>query len=643
MLDAGALHLRGPLNRTARRFLLWAGLFACHGALTLYFVRPEALRSGPIVGADWDMHVQQCARALDAWRGYRKSWGYDPQLLAGSLSGTVFDLNNKMHEIVVVALTALRVRAVAAFNAFVLIAHLTTPLCAYASARLFGLTRRGATLVAALTSLLWFFDSSIHWGWWIGSISWTYGAALSPLPVALFYRWEQTRGLRWLLITVIALILTLHVHPYTFFLMAPPMLALFARSVHRGMPWKQRALAMAAALVTLIANLWWLRVALRFRDYLMDSGYLGATSLPILVWDYFGYLKDPDITGYIAVRTTFRFLTFAAAIVGLWRWRKARDERTLVLGIGVLVPLILAYTGGHFHAIRQVQPLRFVFAAAFFGAIVAAVELEAALASFRQWWTVPRARSVFLLLGVVALPKVALDVWYYFPHAMPSAETLRAAKGDPMGGAFDNAGVVWPLHRSYAHFAMNADERAVLDFVREHDDGSGRWLVEWHTLGERLAWATEAQVLGGFPYFNMKHSDANWFRSTGPPRDPATLPAYLENYNVAWLIRTYRYNPPLERPKLFEPIKAIGPHRIYRVRSKPSFVLGDGSARVKASFNRIEVRDSSKAPIVLKYHWLSTLVCRPACRLAREPMPTDSVGFIRVVDAPANFEIVNAY
>jgi hypothetical protein len=637
------LRLERTLKEPARRWLTWAALFGCHIALTLYFVRPEVLRSGPIVGADWDMHVQQCARALDAWRGYKKSWGYDPQMLAGSLAGTVFDLNNKMHEIVVVLLTAIRIKAAAAFNIFVLAAHFLVPVVVFASARLFGLSRRGATLAAGLTSALWFFDSSIHWGWWIGSISWTFAAALAQLPVALFYRWDKERTLKRLLVTMVLLIVTLHVHPYTFFLMAPPMLALFVRSLKRGLPARQGALVVCAALITVLANLWWLRVALRFSGYLLDSAYLGATTLPILMWDYFGFLADPNVTGYIAVRTSFRFLALVAAAIGVYRWQRARDDRALVLGIGFLVPFALAYLGGHVHALRQLQPLRFVFAAAFFAAIPAAAVLEEALADFRSWAGAPRERVVLALLGVIALPKLALDVWYYFPTATPAAEAQRAIKGDPIGGAFDNAGLVWPLHRSYAHFAMNEDERKVVDFVREHDDGTGRWLVEWHTLGERLAWATGAQVLGGFPYFNMQHNDANWFRAIGEPRDPATLPAYLESYNVTWLIRSFRINPGLEKPNLFEPAVAIGPHRIYRARRKPSFVIGGGTAKVKASFNRIEVANGSKPPFVLKYHWLDSFACRPNCRVEREPMPADRVGFIRVVDAPADFEIVNAY
>jgi hypothetical protein len=36
-------------------------------------------------------------------------------------------------------------------------------------------------------------------------------------------------------------------------------------------------------------------------------------------------------------------------------------------------------------------------------------------------------------------------------------------------------------------------------------------------------------------------------------------------------------------------------------------------------------------------------VCRPNCQIGRAPVPGDRVGFIRVLDAPADFDIVNAY
>jgi hypothetical protein len=149
-------------------------------------------------------------------------------------------------------------------------------------------------------------------------------------------------------------------------------------------------------------------------------------------------------------------------------------------------------------------------------------------------------------------------------------------------------------------------------------------------------------VLGGFPYFNLAHNDANWFRLLGAIRNPERFGDYLETYNVTWLIRTSEENPELDRPELFEFVFEIGPHRIYRTRRKPSFVVS-GDADVKASFNRIDVRRSAGGSLVLKYHFLETLVCRPNCRVLREPSPVDRVGFIRVTGAPADFVIENGY
>jgi hypothetical protein len=48
--------------------------------------------------------------------------------------------------------------------------------------------------------------------------------------------------------------------------------------------------------------------------------------------------------------------------------------------------------------------------------------------------------------------------------------------------------------------------------------------------------------------------------------------------------------------------------------------------------------------VVLRFHFLETLVCRPGCAIAREPLSHDPVGFIRVAAPhPADFEILNAY
>jgi hypothetical protein len=49
------------------------------------------------------------------------------------------------------------------------------------------------------------------------------------------------------------------------------------------------------------------------------------------------------------------------------------------------------------------------------------------------------------------------------------------------------------------------------------------------------------------------------------------------------------------------------------------------------------------AEVVLRFHYLETLRCRPDCRVERFPVAGDRVGFIRVPDPRPELEIYNSY
>jgi hypothetical protein len=61
--------------------------------------------------------------------------------------------------------------------------------------------------------------------------------------------------------------------------------------------------------------------------------------------------------------------------------------------------------------------------------------------------------------------------------------------------------------------------------------------------------------------------------------------------------------------------------------------------------NRIHVTGSVPSePVVLRYHWLATLVCEPNCRVRPTPEPGDPIGFLRVeAPHPPDFVVRNAY
>ena len=133
-----------------------------------------------------------------------------------------------------------------------------------------------------------------------------------------------------------------------------------------------------------------------------------------------------------------------------------------------------------------------------------------------------------------------------------------------------------------------------------------------------------------------------------PPEDPrydAGLAAYLERYNVAYVVMSYPHVPVIERRSdLLAPAGIQGGlHRVYRVR-RPSGYFEAGSGEVSAGLNRVAVRRARPAPgtqaLTLRFHHMDELRCRPGapqaggCRVERAEVPGDTAGFVRVVGEP---------
>ncbi len=616
---------------------------AVHVAITVHFVPLELVFGpDPIVALDYDMHYRQTLRAVEAFRASGRLWSYDPFLLAGQPSGVIFDANNKGIEVIAVALDLLRVPPHRAYNLTILVLHLLAPLSLFGVARLWGASRPACVLAAALGSAIWYFDSLSHWCLFVGMISWGSAAHLWLWPLAVFYRWISTRR-PWLLVVVFALLAALHTfHAYVFWPLVLPMVVLYLRARKDLRRWEHLAVwGIAAAVV--VVNLHWLGPAIRLWHYVLDSGrFLDATPA-YLLYDYLGLTKEFDVQGAIAVRSGFRFLVYGAAACGLLAWRKARDERLMPVAVGLGALLLAAYVGGLFDALRQIQPYRLSLPAVYLAIVPASVWLVDAL---RSWVASRPSRAAIGLVSVlclVALSKLARDVLYFFPGWLPRITRIPSPLPPHINAAVELGTWSWPEPFDYRLSPIEEPNRRAVDYVRQLEDGKGRWLVEWWLLGERLAWASRAQLIGGFRLYNLQHSDANMFRRwpDGAPPEPDELRRYLEQYNVRWLIVSNPM-PRLEaRRDLLELVGNVEGHRYYRTTIAPSWFMDGSGGEVRASVDRLEVRGSRGGDLVLKYHYLEGLECRPGCELYRAEVPGDRVGFIGVRGAPADFAIVH--
>ncbi len=630
------------MKRRVGIVLALAAIVALHAAFTFHFVPPTlVLGSEPIVGLDYDLHYEQTLRAVEAYRGAGRYWSYDPHLLAGQLSG-VMDAHNKLIGMFAIAADQLGVPVHRSFNLFLWIAHLLVPLVMCAAARLFDLRWSAALLAAFLGSTLWFFDAFSHWCFYVGMIAWGSVAYLYVLPLAAFYRWCTTRKAQWLVVVALLLVLLHHLHAYVFFCLLVPMTVIYWRARHQLLR-RDHVAVWAVALAVVMLNAWWLATALRFWHYIIDSGFFLDATPAFLLYDYLGLLKELDIQGVIGVRTGFRFLVFGAAIGGLWAWRQAGDERFLPLALGFFVLLFVAYFGGWFDLLRQVQPYRFVLPAAYLAVVPAAAWIVDALGSVYRRSPSPAALGLLALGAFIALPKLARDVLYFMPGWVPSAEREPPLPPPNINQAIEFGTVSWPRPFDFRHQPIRTASRVFVDYVKNNDKGHGRWLVEWWASGERLAWATNAQILGGIREFNQAHSDANLFRKFSLEQDVKhhELRNYLERYNVQWVVLSNPWPQLTKHEDLLEPVTSLYARRIFRSRLAPSWFMDGSAGTVKAELDRLTIRGSRGGDLVLKYHYLDSLVCRPNCEVYRAPIAGDRVGFIGVKGAPGDFEIIN--
>jgi hypothetical protein len=96
--------------------------------------------------------------------------------------------------------------------------------------------------------------------------------------------------------------------------------------------------------------------------------------------------------------------------------------------------------------------------------------------------------------------------------------------------------------------------------------------------------------------------------------------------------------------ELFQEAGGLPDLGVYAVRKRSSF-FAQGSGHVRAALNRITVSGTEPTtPVVLRYHYLETLVCEPNCKLDRATDAHNHIGFLRVpAPHPRSFSIRNAY
>jgi hypothetical protein len=372
-----------------------------------------------------------------------------------------------------------------------------------------------------------------------------------------------------------------------------------------------------------------------------------VTGVRYLAADLFNVLLDPDDTGVIGTRAGFRFFYIGLAIAGLFVLNARRDRRVLPFAAALATLFALGYLGKYIPGALQIQPYRHVLPLGFFAVLPAAAFCEVL---GRERALAGLGRPVKALLAVAALAcaqHLVGDALYFTPKLLPKPGGLMHGDPSPLSpyGFFTVA-----QERAHIHYGVPADAwidnsvEDVVTWIAENVPRGSRLLAEHMTIGERTAWKTHVEVMGGFRERNIQHSLANLFRTYGEkPITDRALERYLRTYGIGWIV-TLSKREDFERSAILEKLPQVGHWNIYRTRFAVSpFVKGSG--RLRARTNRIEVFATDSAQdVVISYHFHESLRCRPRCRIERAQNGHDPVGFIRVpAPHPRSFVIYNSY
>ncbi|HET8938359.1 MAG TPA: hypothetical protein VFN67_33170 [Polyangiales bacterium] len=624
------------------------GLWLAYAALVNHFVPvAEVLSDRPLQGVDYDLHIGQIYRVVDALQRWGKSWLYDVQLLAGHPEGTILDAGSKGWELWTYLLVSCGIPRATAFNLFVLLQMWLAPVWMYLAGARFRMTRLASLVAAAMSGTLILFDSHVHWLWFVGMISWTGASCLAIFTLGLFFRFVEQARPRVAIGTALALGTTLLIHPYTFFELAPPMAALYVRA-YRNLTRAGHFWTCVIGVTALAENAYWLHNAAQQWHYILNSAYYAQGRPTFLVCDFFDVLCSGPDTGVIGTRTGFRFLYFALGLAGLAFWQQTGERCLLPIATAIAALYGVSYFGQLLPGMDQTQPYRQITPAMLFTCLPAAALVSSASLAAQLRQASLAVKGIVAALSFALLQQLlATQVLYFFPELVPTPPNHPDGARSPLSGYGHVSHPALPDHVAYG---LPHDSRVLekgmeecLQWLEQNTHAGERILVQSGVLGERIAWRTHLEVIGGFFERNERHAEANYFRKYQNYKpDPGEVEHYLTTFAISWVISArpeFRKDAPLVAN-----VTTAGACPIARISLQANKVL-EGGGEVDASTNRIEVRGSDPhRALVVSYHWHESLRCKPDCRVERNPVDLDPVGFIRIpAPHPADLEIWNSY
>lgn len=626
----------------------WLVLFAAHAFRTaaLFPSWGSLFDSEPIVSYDHPFHVYHAEMGRNFFREAGTTWGYDPYFFAGYPKSPVWDGSVNMLEHVAIAVDIvarglfgidvpvalvekwfLAVLLVASFFA---LRHAWTNL---------GLSPEEALLAEVFALFcLWFhrsphllsfgmlgFWAATYLGFWLVSLVACYTGATGSTT-----RRKLNAGR--LLFLAGPLVLLGHIGgPLPIIL---PLLVLYLGGFRR-LPAGAHAVLLGAAAWTVVANLGWLLNFVRFLPIGTDTGTLlrsqGVFEIFSAQWAKSGYVMGTVYAG-------LRFAVFGVATVGLACWWRRSSIVASAFAVAMAGLFTLVHYGSEIPLLSETQPQRFLQAYM----LVQSPAVAIVVASLPGWAASLGPRFVGVLR--IAVPGVVLG-------AFLTGTVLVSVVGMRLSGVPRLTGIT--------------DEgRDFIDLLRRElgpDKGPGRVLFEafptkmlrGHFLN-LLPGVTGREFIGSpVPLPFIRYKTPSYEPGSPFGMDVRSMPAprivdLASAYGCQWVVCGNEDSLVFWNGQSAAAVRlgSVGGFTLFRL-VQPASMFASGSGEVRAGPNEILVsalRSGPDGEAILRYHYLPTLATDPPCRIEEvRVVPEDPVGFIKLIDPPAEVRIYNDY
>ncbi len=581
-----------------------------HVVLLLRLLRPAVL-FGDAAVRNTD-HALHWYRAFVAGRHFLpcgRLWGYDPFHTAGTVTGTVHDLDNKAVEVFVGVFGGVfgdgRV-----FNFFLFLGYGAIPMGFLLAARVLRL-RPGAGVAAAAVAVAAFHGDPYFANWTLfGGFGHVLASAAAPVVVAVLARRVErpdARSAWWLLATAPLF----YVHVLAGVFTAVLGLGLIPRALRAGPRRAAVTLAVVAAIV--IVNLPWIAPMLGDWGRIVPTPAANVTAAAAPFAGLWKLVSAGRVYGLL--------LPVVAGGAGvILTWRSGRRTLAAAWGLGGVLVFLGGFEGNRSAVLRAlVEPTRLKVTLPLALALPAGVALAALAGRCVARWGrrgPPIALAALLACGYPVLVKPLLPRAFGDAHVRsaldPRAEDLftrMRTLGDPRGrlaleeiGPFDGGS---PPFKAYlAAIAPLHTGRAMIGgpYYRGFTAEKVAAFVNGKLIGRPIAEQTDADIAERLDRYDV----------TGIA---ACTPTSIQRLRAA--------------PSVVKEVGEVLPYVLFAVRreSDPTLV---GEAEMDVDYDRISVRPLASAPIVLKLHYDERLSVPAPLVMTREPVPDGDPGFIRV-------------